>query len=84
MRLFRQRRADAVIVDMEMPRKNGLEAIRELRRDCLDVPVIALSGAPKAYESEALNVGADVFVAKPFLLPTIISHLREVLGRRVR
>jgi DNA-binding response OmpR family regulator len=84
-RLFRQQPADLVITDIFMPEKEGLQTIRELRRDFPDVKIIAISGGGSrgdlAYLPTAMKLGAHRTLVKPFemdeLLATVDGLLKE-------
>ncbi len=72
---------DAAIVDITMPRMNGLELLRRLREKS-SVPVIFLSS--KTHETDevlALRMGADDFIRKPFSQHLLLERLRVVLRR---
>ncbi len=73
-------RFDAVLTDIVMPRLDGLEAVRRLRRmpEGRDLPVIAMSASVFAADQEqCFEVGCQAFVAKPVEL----ERLLDVLGR---
>ncbi len=83
-RLFRQQPADLVITDIFMPEKEGLETIRELRREFPDVKIIAISGGGSrgelAYLPAAKKLGAHRTFIKPFELDEMLTAVRELLG----
>ena len=56
---------DAVVIDVMMPVKDGLTALRELRADAEDCAVVVVSAKP-GVEQEAMDAGADDFLSKPF------------------
>ena len=74
---------DLVLMDVQMPRMDGLEATRRLRHDLgSDVPVIALTASMlRENRQEAFAAGMDAFVSKPFksesLYRTVAEHLPE-------
>ncbi len=71
----------AVLLDMVMPRKDGLETLREIRRMDRRIPVIMISGASAPdHAAEAIKLGATDFLSKP------VSHedLRIALDRALR
>jgi PAS domain S-box-containing protein len=74
---------DLVLMDVQMPRMDGLEATRRLRRDLdSDVPVIALTASMlRENRQEAFAAGMDAFVSKPFksetLYGTVVEHLSD-------
>jgi two-component system alkaline phosphatase synthesis response regulator PhoP len=73
-----------VILDLMMPRRNGLEVLGEIRRDetLATTPVIVLTAQPSSTD-EALLRGADVVMVKPFEPHEITAAVEEVLaGRR--
>ena len=61
--IFQEKPAEAVIVDLEMPVKDGWETIEELRTRYPDLKIVAVSGGP-AQPSTVLKRGADAFVPK--------------------
>ena len=67
--MFRDEPADVVITDLIMPRKDGIETIRDFRREFPGVKILALSGRGgihvRANLERALQVGADLTLAKP-------------------
>ena len=75
---------DLVILDLELPRMNGLEVLMRVRRES-DMPVIVLSG--RGDESDrvlGLDLGADDYIVKPFLPRELLSRVRAVTRRSVR
>jgi DNA-binding response OmpR family regulator len=83
LELARRLRPDIVILDMMMPRLNGLEVLVELRRDeaFADTAVIVLTAQPGTRE-EALRQGADRVMVKPFEPEQITAAVEEVLAER--
>lgn len=75
-------RPDLMLIDVVMPGKNGYEVCETLRRDPVfkDVPVILMTGTFEAFDKEeALRVGANDFVAKPFESQALISKVKQLL-----
>lgn len=68
--VLRMRSADIVICDLIMPRGDGLETIRAIRRNYPRVRIIAMSGGGRAHATDLLQLaaefGADHVLAKPF------------------
>jgi len=80
-------RPDVVIMDIMMPRLDGVDATRLIRRNRNwgDVIVVALSArADQASRDEMLGAGADLFVRKPFALHRLIGHIQRLLVARTR
>jgi DNA-binding NarL/FixJ family response regulator len=73
---------DVVIMDISMPRFDGLEATREMRRLLPHIPVLTLSQYDTAeVRREALNAGAASHVSKTLVWTTLVPALRNVLVR---
>jgi two-component system alkaline phosphatase synthesis response regulator PhoP len=71
-----------VILDLMLPKKNGTEVCRDLRRRNLQVPVIMLTA--KAEEADRIGgfeVGADDYVTKPFSIRELVARAQAVLRR---
>ena len=74
---------DLAILDIKMPRMDGLELLRRLRRQS-DLPVIFLTSKDQEVdELEGLRHGADDYVSKPFSLRLLIERIRAVMRRNV-
>ena len=79
---------DAVVVDIEMPILDGVEATRRLREAAPDLPIVAVSGHD--YEERVLEIrqaGADDYVRKARLadeLPRVLAALLATTGRNAR
>jgi two-component system, OmpR family, KDP operon response regulator KdpE len=78
---FRDWPADLVVTDLSMPNMNGIEVCSRLRK-VSKVPIIVLSvkGDEKS-KVEALDVGADDYVTKPFGIDELLARIRAALRR---
>ena len=73
---------DALVLDVSMPRLDGLEVCRRLRRGGSRIPVLMLTARDEVADRVAgLDAGADDYVVKPFALEELLARLRAVLRR---
>jgi two-component system response regulator MprA len=73
---------DALVLDVSMPRLDGLEVCRRLRRGGSAVPVLMLTARDEVADRVAgLDAGADDYVVKPFALQELLARLRALLRR---
>lgn len=79
MELFRESPADLVVTDLQMPRKDGLQVIRELRADFPDVKIIAITGFAPKHLLSAEELGANRTYTKPLDLRDLVESIRELL-----
>jgi len=74
---------DLVVLDVMLPKMNGYEVVRELRRRGLGTPVLMLSA--KGMERDkvlGLELGADDYVVKPFGVSELLARVKALLRRR--
>ena len=88
----RSKPVDVIVTDIIMPGKDGVAAIREIRKEFPDAKVIAISGGgnfgPNAYEPNAIKTtaylaaadeaGADVILSKPFDREALMEAIRAL------
>ncbi len=73
---------DAVILDLMLPKKNGIEVMQEIRSRKLNVPVIMLTARDTlADKVMGLDAGADDYLTKPFAFQELLARLRSLLRR---
>jgi PAS/PAC sensor hybrid histidine kinase (EC 2.7.13.3) len=70
---------DLVITDLRMPEMSGLDLIRRLQERHPDLPIVAASGVADGRTEEALDAGAQTFLAKPFTAEKLEAALQEAL-----
>jgi DNA-binding response OmpR family regulator len=82
LRLARQEQWDLILLDVMLPRRDGFEVCRQLRRDGVRTPIILLTA--KTHEAEkvlGLELGADDYVTKPFSMRELRARIQAVLRR---
>ena len=73
---------DAVILDVMMPKLNGVEVLRRLRAEGFSAPVMMLTAkAEKDDRVEGFDAGADDYLPKPFAPDELLSRVRALLRR---
>lgn len=75
-------RPDAVVMDVMMPRLDGLETTRMLRSTGNDVPILVLTARDAVGDRvDGLDAGGDDYMAKPFSLDELLARLRALVRR---
>jgi DNA-binding response OmpR family regulator len=81
----RQERPDLVILDIMLPKMNGLQVLQTIRDEGLLMPIIVLSARTGEMDKVAgLELGAEDYVAKPFSLAELLARVRAALRRGPR
>jgi DNA-binding response OmpR family regulator len=74
---------DAIVLDLRLPDRDGLELLRDLRAAGNTTPVLVLTARAALDERVAgLDSGADDYLVKPFAFPELIARLRALIRRR--
>jgi DNA-binding response OmpR family regulator len=82
LELARTIEPDLLILDVMLPKRNGLEVLHDLRSEGRVVPVIILSAKSTEMDKVAgLELGAEDYVAKPFSLAELLARVRGALRR---
>jgi DNA-binding response OmpR family regulator len=73
---------DAIVLDLMMPKLNGFLVVKGLREAGRTAPVLMLSAKDgEVDQTEALDMGADDFLSKPFSYPILLARLRALIRR---
>src|SRR5205814_7052180 len=73
---------DAIMLDIMLPKLNGYEVCRELRRRGVWAPVLMLTAKDGEYDqADALDLGADDYLIKPFSFVVLVARLRALIRR---
>ena len=73
---------DAVVLDLGLPKKDGLSVLEQWRRDDRTMPVLILTARERWSDKVAgMDAGADDYVAKPFHMEEVLARLRALLRR---
>ena len=73
---------DAIVLDIMMPKMDGVEVLRRLRKEGIKTPVMMLTAKAQTYDRiEGFDAGADDYLPKPFEPDELISRVRAMLRR---
>ena len=79
--LFRKRQPDIILLDVMMPMIDGFEVCREIRKTS-NVPIIMITARGEDFEKiMGLDIGADVYIVKPFSPGEVMARVRAILRR---
>lgn len=82
LELARTTEPDLIVLDVMLPKRNGLEVLHDLRAEGRTMPIIILSAKAGEMDKVAgLELGAEDYVAKPFSLAELLARVRAALRR---
>jgi DNA-binding response OmpR family regulator len=74
---------DLIILDVMMPKKNGFDVLKTLRKNRVMTPVIILTALTQEYNKvKGLDMGADDYLPKPFSTAELLARIRALLRRK--
>ena len=73
---------DAIVIDIMLPKRDGLSVLRTLRTRKVTAPVMIITARGDVTERiEGLNLGADDYMAKPFSMDEVVARVRALIRR---
>jgi DNA-binding response OmpR family regulator len=73
---------DVVISDLSLPKKDGLDICRDIRKNNISIPILVLTGRDSLQDKVALlDAGADDYLVKPFQLAEVLARVRALARR---
>lgn len=81
LKYLEQEKPDLILLDIQMPQKDGIETLREIRamKDRADIPVIMLTGVEdKDYVLESVKLGIRDYLLKPFYADELLRRIHRV------
>lgn len=80
--LLHREAPDLVLLDITLPQRDGLDLLRQIRRDRIDVRVLVLTSHNAVEDRvEGLRSGADDYLGKPFSFPELLARVEALLRR---
>lgn len=74
---------DGIILDIMMPKMDGLQVLKRLRQEGSKVPVLLLTAKSEVEDRiQGLDMGADDYLSKPFAMGELLARIRAMLRRR--
>jgi len=81
LKLIEEHPFDLLLLDVNMPGPNGLQVIEAIRR-AAELPILMISGRSREQDKvEALNLGADAYLSKPFGVAELLARIKALLRR---
>jgi two-component system, OmpR family, response regulator len=82
--LFKVKDVDVVVLDINLPKMDGFDVLKQIKQLKPSVPVIMLTGLgyEKGQVDMALTLGASGYVAKAMPVKSVISKIKSVLGHK--
>lgn len=72
---------DVLLLDINMPEKNGYQVLKEIRTSNLTFPVIIMSGKSENEIEKTVELGANDYITKPYRYPDLIEKINNQLKK---
>lgn len=83
--VIQQEKIDLVLLDLMMPKMNGIDTLVQIKKESAQTRVIMLSGyGTEEYVRKSEELGSDGFINKPFGVETLMRHIKNVLSKPSR
>lgn len=80
LRFYKKENPDIIVTDISMPKKDGIEMIKEIRKENKEIPIIiTTSHDEERYFLDAIDVGVDKFLIKPLKKEKLFDALEKVI-----
>lgn len=74
---------DGIILDVMMPKMNGIDVLKKLRAQGVTTPILVLTAKSEIEDKVAgLDAGADDYLTKPFVMPELLARIRSMTRRQ--
>jgi CheY-like chemotaxis protein len=81
LELLERETFDLLLIDLMMPKRDGLSLMKTIRESLPEIPIIAMSGYPTPETiSKVFSTGATQFIHKPFRPDELMKLIRQVIG----
>ncbi len=82
LEMVREQKPDLLVLDVMMPKKDGLQVCKDLRNEGNSIPIILLTARSEEVDKVlGLELGADDYLEKPFGIRELIARIRAILRR---
>jgi DNA-binding NtrC family response regulator len=73
---------DLLLIDVKMPKHDGMFLMREIKKDLPEIPIIVMSGYPTPETvADVIKLGATQFISKPFRPDELMKSIRQVIQK---
>ncbi|MFP4083256.1 MAG: response regulator transcription factor, partial [Candidatus Aminicenantes bacterium] len=80
--LIQEKKPDLIILDLMLPRMNGYEICRRVRKEGISTPILMLTARGEEKDRvRGLDLGADDYVSKPFSVAELLARVRAIMRR---
>lgn len=80
--MIQEKKPDLIILDLMLPKMNGYELCRKLRKEGISTPILMLTARGEEKDRvRGLDIGADDYVSKPFSIAELLARIRAIMRR---